>query len=380
MTKSFLNKLLLARRLYNLACENLRSTNDLSLSVGVNLLQDSVEAFLLAGAEHVNAQVQAKTAFEQYFDLIDAKIAPKTLPFRTRLVALNKLRVNSKHYGLAPAQSEVGGLVIAVREFFDEVASSVLGLSFATISLVDLLSNGEAKDLLKEAETAFLSGAYEESLFFCRKAIFVRIECDYDVSPFERGNDLSLRGIGILGRKSPHFARTKDYIEKNVGNATDYIVLDHSTIDIDLLKKGIDTVSFWNVWRLTPEVYREKKGSAWVQKRDFSKLEQEGVRERAEYVLDTVINMLVSADLNAAASRWTEPRRYFIDLKREGVPLFEKASLASVVTREVPSGIRKVYVDFSVEAIKGEGLFWHVSHYEEGCSLSGYVSGEEVEV
>ena len=71
MTKSFLNKLLLARRLYNIACENLRSTNDLSLSVGVNLLQDSVEAFLLAGAEHVNAQVQAKTAFEQYFDLID---------------------------------------------------------------------------------------------------------------------------------------------------------------------------------------------------------------------------------------------------------------------------------------------------------------------
>jgi hypothetical protein len=48
MTKSILHKLLLARRLYDLARENLSSANDLSLAIGVNLLQDSVEAFLLA--------------------------------------------------------------------------------------------------------------------------------------------------------------------------------------------------------------------------------------------------------------------------------------------------------------------------------------------
>ena len=81
MQKSIIHKLLLARRLLDLAGENLSSANELSLAIGVNLLQDSVEAFLLAIAEHVNAQIQGKTGFEQYIDLIDAKIVPKSLPF-----------------------------------------------------------------------------------------------------------------------------------------------------------------------------------------------------------------------------------------------------------------------------------------------------------
>ncbi len=40
MNRSILHKLLLARRLYELSQENLSSANDLSLGLGVNLLQD----------------------------------------------------------------------------------------------------------------------------------------------------------------------------------------------------------------------------------------------------------------------------------------------------------------------------------------------------
>ena len=149
MNRSLLHKLLLARRLYDLARENLSSVNDLSLGIGVNLLQDAVKSFLLAVSEHVNAGIQTGTSFEKYFDLINARIAPRELPFRLRLVALNKLRVNSKHYGLAPAQSETEGLLVTVREFFHEVTQSVLGLSFATVSLIDLLRDGEAKEFLR---------------------------------------------------------------------------------------------------------------------------------------------------------------------------------------------------------------------------------------
>lgn len=378
MNKSILHKLLLARRLHELARENLNSANDLSLSVGMNLLQDSVEAFLLAVAEHVSAQVQAKTAFEQYFDLIDAKTKPTVLPFRARLLALNKLRVNSKHYGLAPAKSEVSGLLVTVREFFDEVAQSMLGVVFSSVSLIDLLHDGEAKNLLKEAEQVFTAGDFAACLILCRKALFVRIESDYDVAPFEKEEQPNKLGLFLLRRKAPHYARDRDYIRNNVRDPTDYIVLDHGELEMELMKSGMDSVSFWNVWRLTPEVYRSANDKTWVVKRDFAKLDADGIKERAEYVLDTTITLLVSADQKVAATRWPEPRRYFANLRREQVPLYQKASLTSDVVATTPAGLTKVYVDFAVEGIAA-GSFWHVSHYDDNVHLYGYISADEID-
>lgn len=139
MEKSIINKLLLSRRLFEIARENLQSSNELALSIGINLLQDSVEAFLLAVAEKVNAGIKNNTGFDKYFELINLKTSPKELPFQPILISLNKLRVNSKHYGLVPAKSEVDGLFVAVKEFFEEVSSSILDKSFSTLSIIDLL-------------------------------------------------------------------------------------------------------------------------------------------------------------------------------------------------------------------------------------------------
>lgn len=377
MTKSTIHKLLLARRLLDLARENLSSANDLSLSIGVNLLQDSVEAFLLAVAEYVNAQVQLKTTFEQYIDLVDEQIAPRRLPFRARLLALNKLRVNSKHFGLAPAQSEVSGLLVTIREFYDEVATTVLGVTFGSVSLIDLLKDGEAKELISAAEKAFAVGDFATCLFNCRKAIFVQIEYAYDIAPFaEASAPTNLLSQAIS--KAPYAARNKEYIDKNVRDPTDYIVLDHSEFDLDLIRKGIDTVAFWNVWRLTPEVYRSAKDCQWVQKYDFGKLEAEGLRDRAEYVLDTTITMLTSCDQKADAIRYAESRKYVVKLRREGAPLYEKASGKSPVKNHVRPGITELKVDFMVDALDGEGSFWYVFHADEEIFLYGYLSNDEI--
>lgn len=378
MNRSVLHKLLLARRLFELARENLSSANDLSLGIGVNLLQDSVEAFLLAVSEHVNAGILAKTAFDQYFDLINGKIKPKELPFRSRLLALNRLRVNSKHFGLAPAKSETEGMLVTVREFFEEVTTSVLGITFATVSLIDLLRDGEAKSLLKEAETAFVNGDFETCLVACRKAIFVRIEYLYDIAPFGGEKPASALGLFLLRRKAPYFARNKEYIEENVRDATDYIVLDHNDLEMDLMKSGMDSVSFWNVWRLTPEVYRADQNKEWVVKRDFAKLEQEGIKERAEYVLDTTINLLVSADQRIAATRSPDIRPYYVKLRRDQIPVYKKADTNSEVVTITPPGLTQLHVDFSVAALHGNGEFWYVAHFEKELHIWGYIQGDYV--
>jgi len=378
VNRSILHKLLLARRLYELSRENLNSTNDLSLGIGVNLLQDAVEAFLLAVSEHVNAGIKSNTAFDNYFDLINGKISPKELPFRARLVALNKLRVNSKHYGLAPAKSETEGLFLTVREFFEEVTKSVLGLTFATVSLIELVQDGESKELLREAEAAFQAGNFEKCLVDCRKAIFVRIESHYDISRFAHEEELKGLALLLSGDKAPFFARNKDYIEKNILNPTDYVVLDYKTVELDLLTSGMDTISFWNVLRLTPELHRRKAGEKWVIKHEFRVLEKDGIKDRAEYVLDTTVNLFVAADQKLAATKSPEYRRYYVTLRKEEVPVYRKADTGSEVVQTTPKGVKTLYVDFRVAGLSGEGIFWHVLQFDEGLLISGYISEDVV--
>jgi hypothetical protein len=375
LNRSLLNKLLLARRLYELARENLSTVNDLSLSIGVNLLQDAVEVFLLAVSEHVNAGIQGHTHFDKYFELIDAKIGPKELPFRARLIALNKLRVNSKHYGLAPAQSETEGLLVTVREFFDEVARSVLNLSFTTLSLIDLVRDGEAKEMLRAAELAFQNDAFEQCLIDCRKAIFLRVERPYDVAPFSGSETSGLLG---LGSHVPIYATNREYNEEHVRDATDYIVLDFSALELELVTSGMDSISFWNVWTLTPEVYRSGEESEWVVKWDLRKLDAEDIKERAEYVLTTTVNLFVAADQRRASIRHAGHRAYKIALKEDNVPIFEKADVRSRVVGRTPQGVRELRVDFSVPALNGDGSFWHVTHHTDEWSLWGYLSAESV--
>ena len=208
MERSTINKILSSRYLYALATENLRTDQGIKLSVGVNLLQDAVELFLLAVAEFLNADIRINTNFDKYFDLINKKIAPKELPFRSRLNSLNKLRVNSKHYGIQPAQEEVKQIAVAVGEFFEEVSVSVFGNKFATFSLIDLLKDGEAKELLKEAEIYFNEKNYIECLISSRKALYSEIEKDYDISRYrEKTTNKNYLGLMFYGYKAPYWAK-----------------------------------------------------------------------------------------------------------------------------------------------------------------------------
>jgi hypothetical protein len=141
-------RLTLARHLYELGSASSRSGNDIHLFSAVNLFQDAVESFLVAVADHVGAVLDQNTNFDQYFVKIDAKIAPNVLPFKNKLIRLNKVRVSSKHYGIQPERNECSRLALTVREFFDEVSNSVLGASFSTVSAIDLLRNGETKIVL----------------------------------------------------------------------------------------------------------------------------------------------------------------------------------------------------------------------------------------
>jgi hypothetical protein len=206
-----IRRISLARHLFELGNTALRSSNDLYLFAAVNLLQDAVEAFLIAVADHVGAKIDQHTAFDRYFVSINDRIKPKELPFKARLLRLNLIRVSAKHHGIQPARDECNRVAISVREFFDEVSSSVLGVTFATVSAIDLLDEGEIKQILLEAKAALEAKDLMGSTIGCRKALYLAIEYSYNIVQFKDGEP---KGFFGAYTEAPFYAGTRSTSRK----------------------------------------------------------------------------------------------------------------------------------------------------------------------
>jgi len=281
------------------------------------------------------------------------------------LLRLNRIRVGSKHHGIQPARDECQRLVLAVREFFDEVSSSVLAVNFVTVSTIDILTEGEAKDQLLSAKNALDSDDLPMCAISCRKAIFLELERWYDVSAFKDGAER--RGLGPI-TNAPFFARNNDYIEKNVKDPTDYIVYDHSDLDQELLKYAVDNTAFWNVWRLTPEVYRTKN-EEWVVKYDFNKLDTETLKANIEYIFNTTVDIIIAIHSKKESIKQSTYQWHSVELKQEEVPVYEKSDINSRVIGRTPKGLSQMDCDFHVTGFRGDGPYWHIrciSHFLYG--------------
>lgn len=148
---------------------------------------------------------------------------------------------------------------------------------------------------------------------------------------------------------------------------------------MDLLRSGMSRLDYWNVWRLTPAVYRKDKESNWIVKDDFRKLDDEGIKDRAEYVLDSTINLILTKHLDLKRSKTPNYRQYYVNLKNEKAQIYEKADKNSKVIGTVPEGITKLFVDSKTPSLNGNDIFWHISHLEDDLHLYGYLDKKDIE-
>jgi len=213
LKETVIRRLTLSRYLFQLATQNARSDLDVSNSASINLLQDGIEIALLALIDHLGIQVGHRTNFTQYLDKIN-EASGEELPFRRRLLDINKVRILSKHDGIAPNAKELPGYLSDARKFLEQACSKILKTDFWSISLLDLLEDNEAKAFLRGAEHYIELEEYEAALTAVRKAFFVEFESWYDTQKDLEG------GMSLLsGSRAPYYAREKAYIEKHVFNA-----------------------------------------------------------------------------------------------------------------------------------------------------------------
>jgi hypothetical protein len=355
-----LRRIYLARHLYELGLANITSANDLYLFSGVNLLQDAVEAFLIAVADCMGVTLDERTNFDRYFELINEKIKPKELPFKNKLLRLNKIRISSKHHGIQPPREECQRLTVTVGDFFDEISSTILNVNFATVSAIDLLKEGEAKRVLLEAKASLDKGELQECAIFCRKAIYLELEHEYDISYYkDKKNPPPL--IAAFS-KAPSFSKNSKYIDENVKEPTDYIVYDFATLEQELLMYGIDNAAFWNICRLTPKVY-QTKDEEWIVKNELDKLETNILKDNIEYIFNTTIDIILAIHTKRASVKRLPDKKTSLELNQEEVPIFEKADKTSKIVATTPKGLTRLDYDYYITGLQDEGPYWHVSDF-----------------
>ncbi|PKM78551.1 MAG: hypothetical protein CVU90_02095 [Firmicutes bacterium HGW-Firmicutes-15] len=377
LDKPILNRIILSRHLFMLAINSCKSKDDIYLYSAVNLLQDSVEVFLIAVANFVNANIRENTKFDQYFEEINKKISPKELPFRGRLLLLNKHRVNSKHYGIQPPRSECESLINVVNEFYDEVSSKVFGYNYDSLSLLDLLEESECKDHLALAKEALEEKNYVLTAFECRKAIYIEIESKYDISKFANANteDLKLMFEKSIC-KAPYYAKESNYIDKNVNEPTNYIVLDHSVLEQELIKYGIDLNMFWNVWRLTPDVFRFE-GGRWAIKDEFDLLNEEKLMEVAPYIYASTVEIILAIQSYRKNAIQKNMVYSEITLAGEQIPVYKKADSKSKVLSIIPKEIKKVISTYCVDGLSDDNTYWYIINNEP--NIYGFISNDNLD-
>ena len=294
-----IKRLVLSRYLFELARQNVRAEQETGDAATVNLLQDATEIFLVACLDHHNANLKPRAEFSNYLDKLSETL-DWPMPLRRRLLEINKVRVASKHDGIAPNRTEVDGYVADTGSFLEQVCLKALGEDFWTVSLVDLLEQNEPAEFLRAAEAAHKAGKYPDCLIECRKAFFVTFEKEYDLQTDSRAT------FALFGSRAPYFAseRDKEKIKQRVTDPFLYIYLDHGQVDQDLMTDGIDHTAFWNVWRLTPSVYRYEKGDPWRVKHEQRLFAAEGIKERSAVVLSTMTSILLARQTTKRAARY----------------------------------------------------------------------------
>jgi len=147
-----LSRLAFIRYLYTVGLQQSRQPEPLNSSA-ILTLHDSVELFLQLASEFLNAHPKANQDFNGYWDILRPHVPNGgQLTQKESMGRLNEARAGLKHRGIWPNKGVIDGLTVSVTAFFDENTTTVFGVKFDELSMVDLVRYPKTRKNLKEAE------------------------------------------------------------------------------------------------------------------------------------------------------------------------------------------------------------------------------------
>ena len=372
--------LTLAGSQYRLEAKQAKQAKQAKFAV-LNLLHEAFETTLITLSDTLNAAVSDRATIDQYFNKIDEKLTNHVLPFRQKMMQFNRARVSAKHASTLPDVESFDSFFQTVPEFCAEAIRIAFDTELSSVNLLNLIQDNEVRTLLGEAVTHQTANQFYDGLACVRMAFFIVFEKRFDVSVFIDVDDSKPRGLLSpgLGCEAPSYAKSNRYVRENVRDPFGYVVLDHSAIDAELLKDGIDSRMFWNVWRLTPAVWRRPSGE-WLVKREIDLLHGDALEDDLQYSIDGMIQIILNRQASRSRERYKNSRGLWAVRVRSGANLYVKASRHSEVRSTVPPDTDYFFVSEAVPGLEVDDWFWSAYHLKKGGPfLSGYLSFDDVE-
>lgn len=153
--RGIIERMVLAKLLLSQGLSLCADTNDsIRFSQGLLSLQDALELALGALATFMDARLEPKTSFFDYFRKINDKLkaAGKTeLPSQKELSLLNEARVKVKHHGLVQRPEDQQKHTIHVEPFIRHVCG-LMDIDLDNLSLCDAISSDKVRAVIREAE------------------------------------------------------------------------------------------------------------------------------------------------------------------------------------------------------------------------------------
>jgi len=287
-----------------------------------------------------------KASFDELIGYLNAELQGKKGSIKKiqELKALNKERVIVKHYAHLAEPATVRNFFQDSIFIINDILKQVVGRQLDEIMLLDIIAEGETKKYLKESYTFIEKKEFYEAMVAIRKAIFIEIEQEYSVEgwkDYELGTNESLLKMLLAnrgGNKASYYAKNKKWIDENVRTPFEYIRLDRETIKLELLEIGANTEEYWNIWRLTPEVYRFRGTDEWaVTNKSYSTSDLES---NARYCYDAAVSIVWKKQMHRESAIYHNEHvceKTKVKAKYK-TAVYQKASKNSKVEKEIDAG------------------------------------------
>ena len=378
MDSSSLDSLLVAKRLMMLANQQCTLGDRHSCTAGILILHDALESVLLACLSEKKISVTDKEIahVEKLTGLVNAHIG--SVPNWTKLMGLNRSRGGSKHFGNTVDKHSAKDFLYKTQEAIDFLVLTTFGKHYHEIYSAELIQHIESKDLLLSSAKCLEEEPLEafRCLADIRKAIFINFEEDFSVEEWQTIDDDNKKNFWktlTFKRKAPYITRNNEWIKENVNNVFDYIQIDHTDLKIELIEYGISVADFFNLLRLTPQVFRHKGKNEWKTEGVFSFLHTE--RETLEYCLSTAVDSILMKENYTALHKY-EPERIKVEIVvTTDTNLYSKACKNSSIIKEIKQG-EKFQTHSFIPALSNDLSFVKISEFRKHPKaefLKGYI-------
>lgn len=254
------------------------ATKSILAPASILSLQDSIELWLGIAAEKLSLDITR----DQFPTALGRVCEAAVLGEQQALKNMNRARTNLKHHGIIPANFE--RFLEPVDAFLYEGTRAVFDLSFADLSLLQLIANSPARPFLDSATELLAGGDTKAAVDEIAKAF-------YTLSA-----KMALRTASLSGR--PHVYGNPSRGDAWLRDAV--AALDHNLIAVHsrliMLELGIDVIRYLRFQEFMPMTVRSHSGK-WQIRRNKGlqprvEADPDETRDCLDFVIDVAIRLV----------------------------------------------------------------------------------------